>query len=275
MGNFFIPESPPTLYSLLSSPTANKYKKGRHIGRITDFIFTFAEVWVLLYMGITLTDRNHKIRHRNMKKIILAIMLLIPSLAMTAQNNKSNESHYLAGAVPVVNGYVQFSKTYEVPGKSKSEILESLKNYIQESVVEGPNHLPQARITEVTPDSGIIAASIDEYLYFKRTNWNTHRVHFFYQLVYQVKDGSYTVTMRNLHYKYDPEANPDNASIDYRAENWITDQEALTKDGKKLARVSGKFRKHTIDRKDEIFRESAKAAGAKFKTKTVVVEEED
>lgn len=210
-----------------------------------------------------------------MKKILLAIMLLIPSLTMTAQNNKANDSRYLAGAVPVVNGYVQFSKTYEVPGKSMSEIFDALKNYTQESVVDGPNHLPQARITEVTPDSGVIAASIDEYLYFKRTNWNTHRVHFFYQLVFQVKDGAYTVTMRNLHYKYDPEANPENASIDYRAENWITDQEALSKDGSKLARVSGKFRKFTIDRKDEIFRGAAKAAGAKFKTKTIEVEEED
>lgn len=210
-----------------------------------------------------------------MKKIFLAIMLLIPSLTMTAQNNNSNEARYLTGAVPVVNGYVQFSKTYEVPGKSMSEIFEALKKYTQESVVDGPNHLPQARITEATPETGVIAASMDEYLYFKRTKWQIHRVHFFYQLVFQVKDGGYTVTMRNLHYKYDPEANPENQNVDYRAENWITDEEALTKGGTKLARVSGKFRKNTIDRKDEILHGAAKAAGVKFKTKTVVVEDED
>lgn len=255
--------------------SANKYKKGELIGRITNFIFTFAEVWVPQDVGISIAKRNHKLRYRNMKKILLAIMLLIPSLAMTAQNNTSNDARYLAGAVPVVNGYVQFSKTYEVPGKSMSEIFEALKNYTQESVVDGPNHLPQARITEATPETGVIAASMDEYLYFKRTKWQIHRVHFFYQLVFQVKDGGYTVTMRNLHYKYDPEANPENQNVDYRAENWITDQEALTKDGTKLARVSGKFRKNTIDRKDEIFHGAAKAAGVKFKTKTVVVEEED
>lgn len=209
-----------------------------------------------------------------MKKIILALMLLVPSLSLQAQQEKNPQSRYLAGAVPVVNGYVQFSKTYQVPGKSKAEILEALQKYTQEAVVEGPDHLPQARITEVSQDSGVLAASIDEYLYFKRTNWQIHRVHFFYQLVFEVKDGEYTAMMRNIHYKYDPEANPGTMDADYRAENWITDKEALTKNGTKLARVSGKFRKATIDRKDQIFLGAAKAAGANIKVKTVVVEEE-
>jgi len=39
----------------------------------------------------------------------------------------------------------------------------------------------------------------------------------------------------------------------YYAEEWITDRYGLNKKQTKLARVSGKFRKKTIDRKDYLF----------------------
>ena len=59
----------------------------------------------------------------------------------------------------------------------------------------------------------------------------------------------------------------------YYAENWITDHNALKKNGTQLTRIGGKFRRFTIDRKDEIFRGAANAAGAKKKMKMVEVEE--
>lgn len=216
-----------------------------------------------------------------MKKIILLLLLCCPMMMMMGQrahSNRSNSDQYLAGAVPVVDGYVQFDKTYYVKNKSKAEIMDSLQSFVQKELVEGPDQLPQARITEVTPDSGIIAASIEEYLYFKRTNWQIHRVRFFYQLVFRVEDGKFDVTMRRLHYKYDPEVTAGEIADDRRAENWITDDVALSKDGKKLTRISAKFRTFTIDRKNEIFRNAALAAGARLVrkvTKTVEVEEEE
>jgi len=39
----------------------------------------------------------------------------------------------------------------------------------------------------------------------------------------------------------------------YKAEEWITDQYGLNKKKTKLARVSGKFRRKTIDRVDYLF----------------------
>lgn len=208
-----------------------------------------------------------------MKRLLLILSFLLPCMMLQAQK-KTVDPRYLAGAVPLVNGYVQFDKTYKVPNKTKAQIMDSLQHYVQTALVEGPDQLPQARITEVSPDSGIIAASIEEYMYFKRTNWQIHRVRFYYQLVFEVQDGSYNVTMRRLHYRYDPEVTAGDFDDDRRAEQWITDDEALTKNGTKLARISGKFRTHTIDRKDEIFKESAKAAGVVFKKKVMVVEEE-
>lgn len=213
-----------------------------------------------------------------MKKVILLLMLLLP-LACAAQRGKvETQQRYLAGAVPMVDGYVQFDKTYFVKNKDKATLMQELKDYVQKELVDGPDQLPQARITEVSPDSGIIAASIEEYMYFKRTNWQIHRVRFYYQLVFRVENGKFTATMRRLHYRYDPEVTAGEFDDDRRAEKWITDDAALTKNGTKLARVSGKFRAFTIDRKNEIFRGAGQATGAVVKrkvTKIVEVDEED
>lgn len=209
-----------------------------------------------------------------MKKILLLLLFLLPAVTLSAQKSKV-DARYLAGAVPMVNGYVQFDKSYEAPGKTKKEIMDSLRSYIERELVNGADQLPQARITEVTPDSGIIAASIEEYMYFKRTNWQIHRVHFYYQLVCRASDGGYQVTMRRLHYRYDPEVTAGDFDDDRRAENWITDEAALSKDGKKLQRISGKFRTHTIDRKNEIFRDMARTVGVTFHKKVITIEEED
>lgn len=206
-----------------------------------------------------------------MKKLVLWLMLLMP-IWCVAQNSRGVEKRYLAGAVPTVNGYVQFDKSFTVNNSSKVAIMDSLRNYVQRELVDGEEQLPQARLTEVSVDSGIIAASIEEYMYFKRTNWQIHRVRFYYQLVLKVNDNGFTASMRRLHYRYDPEVTAGEFDEDRRAENWITDDAALSKDGKKLQRISGKFRRFTIDRKNEIFRGLAHAAGAKSTKKIKVVE---
>lgn len=203
-----------------------------------------------------------------MKHFLLFIALLL-ALPLSAQ--QSEDEKYLAGAVPVNEaGFVEFKKTYTVRNKSKGEIYHSLKEYTQREIVEGESHLEQARITEADSANGVIAASMEEYLYFKRKAWTMDRVRFYYQLVFEVTDSTYTVTMRNLHYLYDDVPSPQ----DYRAENWITDEEALNKAGTKLNRVAGKFRRFTIDRKDEIFLGAARAAGAVRKVVRYVEEEE-
>lgn len=209
-----------------------------------------------------------------MKKLFLLMMLLLPVWCV-AQNARGVDKRYLAGAVPLVDGYVQFDRSFKVNNSTKAAIMDSLRSYVQHELVDGEEQLPQARLTEVNADSGIIAASIEEYMYFKRTNWQIHRVRFYYQLVLNVTNDGFTATMRRLHYRYDPEVTAGEFDEDRRAENWITDEAALSKDGKKLQRISGKFRKFTIDRKNEIFKGLAHAAGAKSKRKVKVVEVED
>ena len=59
--------------------------------------------------------------------------------------------------------------------------------------------------------------------------------------------------MRRIYYLYDEERNPQT----YNAEEWITDEYGLKKNKDKLSRVSGKFRRKTIDRKDYLFNKMA------------------
>ena len=177
--------------------------------------------------------------------------------------------NYLKGAVTEKNGVVVFEETFIVPGKSKVDIFDSLKNYTQ-SIVTGENHLPQSRITELSPNKDIIAASVEETLWFKRTALVSDFARFFYQLVFEVSDGQFKVTLLRIRYIYEPMATPgqDNVML---AEEWITDKEALKKDGAQLRRgTSKKFRIATIDRKNQLFRGAGRACGLKF---TRIVEE--
>ena len=53
----------------------------------------------------------------------------------------------------------------------------------------------------------------------------------------------------HIHYLYEEERD----AMVYKAEEWITDRYGLNRKQNKLARVSGKFRRKTIDRIDYIF----------------------
>jgi len=55
--------------------------------------------------------------------------------------------------------------------------------------------------------------------------------------------------MTRIYYLYDEERDAQT----FQAEDWITDRYGLNKKQNKLARVSGKFRRKTIDRKDYLF----------------------
>lgn len=204
---------------------------------------------------------------------LLLAALLLSTQAQAQQPAQQNDSRYLAGAVTLTDGFVSFSRHFDVPGKQRAEIFHALRTYFTQDVVGGPDHLPQARLVEDEAEEGLLAARMEEYLYFKRKAWVAHRVRFYYQLIAHVSDGGFDIEMRQLRYLYDDVA--ENQQSVYTAEQWITDEAALTSGGRRLTRIAGKFRRFTIDRKDELFRGAALAAGAKRKTVTRTVEVDD
>lgn len=182
-----------------------------------------------------------------MKKLLLLVLAMLPCFVMAEK--KVNTKNYLAGKVPVVDGMVTFEKTIQATGKTKAQIFSALTGYTN-TLIEQSEHKDLSRITDSNEAEGTLAASMEEYLYFKRRAWESDFTHFLYQLVFQVSDGQFKATIRRISYVYDEDRNAANAL--FKAEDWITDEAAL-KDPKTLRKAEGKFRIKTIDRVNEIF----------------------
>ena len=193
----------------------------------------------------------------DMKKLIFALMMCLP-LGLSAQNTwempeeKSQavnpDQKYLAGAVPLVDGKVLFNTVIDAPGKSAEQIQNIVRQYLKKMLTE-KNQFDQSRIIIDDSVKHEIAGYYQEWLVFKSTALVLDRTRLMYNLIVKCEEGKADVTMTRIHYLYDEERDPQS----YRAEDWITDKEGLNKKQNKLARVSGKFRRKTIDRKDYLF----------------------
>ena len=195
-----------------------------------------------------------------MKKLLFAILMCLP-MAVTAQNTwempeqntaSNPDQKYLVGAVPVVDGKVTFQTTVAAPGKSVGEVAAIIRKYLQKMTTE-PGQFEQSRIVIDDSVNHEIAGSYQEWLVFKSTPLVLDRTRLMYNLIAKCYDGKADITMTRIYYLYEEERDPQTI----KAEDWITDEEGLTKNKSKLSRVSGKFRRKTIDRKDYLFNKFA------------------
>ena len=192
-----------------------------------------------------------------MKKLMTALLLCLP-IMLSAQDNtwertqvqtqQNTDQKYLAGAVPVVNGKVCFTTTISAPGKSSRQIYDIMLAQLTELVQEEGQY-ENSRISLQDTTTMQLVAGLQEQLVFKRQPLSFDYTRLMYTLMVECSDGEAKVTMTRIHYLYEEEREPQNLI----AEEWITDQYGLTKKGTKLARISGKFRRKTIDRKDYLF----------------------
>jgi len=156
------------------------------------------------------------------------------------------------GAVPVIDGKVTFKTTVEAPGKTADQVADIVRKYMKKMTTE-PGQFEQSRIVLDDSLNHQIIGSYQEWLVFKSTALVLDRTRLFYNLIADCKDGKADITMMRIYYLYEEERDPQTL----KAEEWITDEEGLTKSKAKLSRVSGKFRRKTIDRKDYLFNKFA------------------
>ena len=209
-----------------------------------------------------------------MKKTIIAIMLLCPTLSF-AQNTwevptqktevrdttkrkalfetkkKVEDPKYLSGAVPVVDGKVTFTLDMDVKGKTAQEIYDILYGVL-DNMTKEENQFKESKIAIVNKGEHTIAARYKEWLVFRNSALYLDRTVFNYTIIAQATDGHVNVKLFRISYQYELERGI-NDGIEVVAEEWITDEQGLNKKKDKLAKYSGKFRKKTIDRKDNIF----------------------
>ena len=196
-----------------------------------------------------------------MKKLIIVMLMCLP-MGITAQNTwempeesattVNPDQKYLAGAVPLVDGKVVFNTVIQAPGKSAAQIQDIVWKYMQKMVKE-KNQFEQSRIVVNDSVKHEVVGNYQEWLVFKSTALVLDRTRLMYNLIAKCEDGKADITMTRINYLYDEEREPQT----YKAEEWITDKEGLNKKQTKLARVSGKFRRKTIDRKDFLFNKFA------------------
>lgn len=162
-----------------------------------------------------------------------------------------DDPKYLTGAVSTnEDGKVEFVMSTDANGKSAQQIYDLVYNYLAD-LTQNSNNI-NSRVALVNPSEKIIANAMDEWLVFSSSFISLDRTEFRYQLVAKIADNSLQLTMSRLYYSYE-----EGRSTGFRdaAENIITDKYALNKKKNGLAKLFGKFRKGTIDRKDQIFNE--------------------
>ncbi len=194
-----------------------------------------------------------------MKKFLVVLLTCLPLLAFA---KGPVDAKYLAGAVPTENGIVTFRKSFSVPGKSSEDIYRTISQYVRQEVVEKAVPGLRTRIISDEQAERQIVARVEEFMVFKKKALNYDRTRFRYQISATVNGNKVELILNQISYYYNEDQKGENGTP-YKAEEWITDENALTKKGNKLYPYSGKFRIKTVDRVEAIFEGAMDAFEAK------------
>ena len=159
---------------------------------------------------------------------------------------------YLAGAIQLnAEGKVEFVLDTQASGKSADEIYNIVFQYMSKLIKNEQNINSRiALVNRNNKNEQIIACIMDEWFVFNQSFISLDRSETKYQLVATISDNHLHLSMTRIVFNYE-----EGRSTGFKepAENVITDKYALTKKKNNLAKIYGKFRRGTIDRKDQIF----------------------
>lgn len=188
-------------------------------------------------------------------QLFLVLLLACLPVGMMAQDNDddADDSRYLVGAVPEVDGKVVFSKEFSIPGLSQEQVYERILKWMTQRLKENKN--VESRVVYSEADKGTIAGVSEEWMVFKSSALSLDRSQINYQITVACQPAKCVVEIEKVRYTYREKEK-------YTAEEWITDKYALNKAQTKLVRGLAKWRKKTVDLTDELFAGAAKALGA-------------
>lgn len=149
-------------------------------------------------------------------------------------------------------GKIVFDTEIEAPGKSAAQLYDLVFDYM--SGLTHDKESKASRMALVNKDEHIIVNTMDEWLVFSNSFISLDRTECKYNLIAKITDGKVSLSINHINYIYEEGRQ---TGFKLPAEEVIIDKVALTKKKNDLARIFGKFRKKTIDRKDQIFNEIA------------------
>lgn len=160
---------------------------------------------------------------------------------------------YLEGAITFdEQGKIVFDTEIEAPGKNAAQLYDLVFDYM--SGLTQDKESKASRMALVNKDEHIIVNTMDEWLVFSNSFISLDRTECKYNLIAKITDGKVSLSINHINYIYEEGRQ---TGFKLPAEEVIIDKVALTKKKNDLARIFGKFRKKTIDRKDQIFNEIA------------------
>ena len=177
-----------------------------------------------------------------------------PKPAAQVNGTKLKEDpKYLEGAITFdEQGKIVFDTEIEAPGKSAAQLYDLVFDYM--SGLTHDKESKASRMALVNKDEHIIVNTMDEWLVFSNSFISLDRTECKYNLIAKITDGKVSLSINHINYIYEEGRQ---TGFKLPAEEVIIDKVALTKKKNDLARIFGKFRKKTIDRKDQIFNEIA------------------
>ncbi len=182
----------------------------------------------------------------------IAATKLVP--ARHALDPNSEDYKYLKpGAMPEQDGKVVFTLDLDVPALSAQQVydrmyvaLDTIAN--QECQIQDKRS--KSGVVMVNKKEHSIVAQYHEWMTFKKNFVVLDRTRFNYTVIAKCTDGHLHLTLERMTFLYE-QGRP--TEMRTSAEEWISDKEAINKKGTKLLPGSAKFRRSTIDRKDELF----------------------
>lgn len=249
-----------------------------------NILLTFAQCNTLKTIATTASTKALNAQHM---KILWTIIFLSLPLLTQAQNvwevPKSNSEtadtqqqakqeaeaakraqteKYLAGAVPQEKGKVVFTLDRDVPGLTAEEIYQRVYK-VMETLTKEENQFDLSRVVAVNKQEHTLVARLKEWLVFQSSFISLDRTVMQYTLIAKCSPEHLHLTMERIGYQYEMERGH-NAGLSVSADEWITDDKALKKNGTKLKKYNAKFRTKTIDRKDNIFQRVCAALGINY-----------
>ena len=185
--------------------------------------------------------------------LVLLCVCLPATVFADSTKDKDDDSKYLAGAVPEVDGKVVFTKEFSIPGMSQEEIFKRMQNWMEARLKKNENN---SRVVYTNPEEGQIVGTGEEWIVFSSSALSLDRTKILYQLSVVCAPEKCTMEVEKIRYNYRE------GKEKYTAEEWIVDKYALNKAKTKLVRGLAKWRRNTVNFVDDLALGAAEALSA-------------
>lgn len=209
---------------------------------------------------------------KNLTQLLFALFCLCLPAMLHAQGkdkdkeNEKDDSEYLVGAVPEVDGKVIFTKEFSIPDMSQEEIYNRVLKWMDARLKKNENI---SRVVFSDKEKGQIVGTGDEWIVFSSSALSLDRTKILYQLTATCQPEKCILEIEKIRFNYRE------GKEKYTAEEWIVDKYALNKAQDKLVRGLAKWRRKTVDFADDLAQGVAEALSASTAKAPVVEKKEE